>query len=173
MKINNLLKKILKSVNKCIKNIEHPIIRIVIILIFVIYISNIIKPINLAVSRVLRGDIIRLLVVIVIVIVGMNDPLLSLLLGLSLVISLQNQENLETEDDNKENKLENSSDEKAKNSPGDNNENSPDEKAKNSSDDNNENSPDEKVDNSPGENVDKITGTQTGTQADSYAIFKK
>ena len=157
MKINNLLKKILKSVNKCIKNIEHPIIRIVIILIFVIYISNIIKPINLAVSRVLRGDIIRLLVVIVIVIVGMNDPLLSLLLGLSLVISLQNQENLETEDDNKENKLENSSDEKAKNS----------------SDDNNENSPDEKVDNSPGENVDKITGTQTGTQADSYAIFKK
>jgi hypothetical protein len=92
--MNPSLKKMLNLLKKNVMYLEHPIIRIIIILILVVYISGIFNFVNIEVSRILSQDIIRLLSIIVIVIVGMKDPLLSLLLGLALVISLKTNEHL-------------------------------------------------------------------------------
>ena len=95
--MNPSLKKMLNLLKKNVMYLEHPIIRIIIILILVVYISGIFNVVNIEVSRILSQDIIRLLSIIVIVIVGMKDPLLSLLLGLALVISLKTNEHLNEE----------------------------------------------------------------------------
>lgn len=95
--MNPSLKKMLNLLKKNVMYLEHPIIRIIIILILVVYISGIFNFVNIEVSRILSQDIIRLLSIIVIVIVGMKDPLLSLLLGLALVISLKTNGHLNEE----------------------------------------------------------------------------
>lgn len=91
------LEKVCKDLMKSVNVLEHPVIRLVLIVVLVLYISNIVKPINRMVSSVIREDIIRLVVVVVIALVGMKDPLLALLLGLALVVSVSVQENMDGE----------------------------------------------------------------------------
>ena len=108
------LEKLCKDLMKSVNVLEHPLVRLVLIVVLVLYISNIVKPVNRMVSSIVREDIIRLVVVVVIALVGMKDPLLALLLGLALVVSVSVQENMDSED-RQETKQENKLEEKKNN----------------------------------------------------------
>ena len=82
----------MKDMCKYTKHFDHPVIRVVLIVILVVYCSGLIKPVNRAVSQVVKGDIVKLIVIIVIALSAMKDPVLAILLTLALVLSLNTNE---------------------------------------------------------------------------------
>ena len=85
------LKKMEKEVVKCLSFLENPVVRFVLIVILVIYNSSINSTVNTMLSQFFGNHFVRLIVLLVIVVLGLKDPLLSLLLAIALVSVPRNE----------------------------------------------------------------------------------
>ena len=85
--------KVLKDISKSLCFVKHPIVHSVLIVALIVYCSGLVKPVNTAVSAVVRNDIVKLIIVIVIRFLADVDPALTILLSLALVLSLTGNEN--------------------------------------------------------------------------------
>ena len=85
------LKKMEKEVVKCLSFLENPVVRFVLIVVLVIYNSSINSTVNTMLSQFFGNHFVRLIVLLIIVVLGLKDPLLSLLLAIALVSVPRNE----------------------------------------------------------------------------------
>ena len=93
--MTSVLDSIHKDIVKGLSFLDNKIVRTILIVILVIYNSSLLSIVNVEVSKIFRIPLVKLLVVIVIVLVGLKDPVLAILLAIALVLSSGYSDNLE------------------------------------------------------------------------------